>query len=119
MINRIIRIYTPFICSLFVLLNGVCFILELDNLDFVYALASISGSSILLVIYMYSVSRRMCIWYKLNLLTLLLTQVIGLMYDIMSIDVAIYLYSVTCLSILGIIFFLIYKVFYKTSYKEE
>ena len=119
MINRIIRIYTPFICSLFVLLNSVCFLLELDNLDFVYSLANISGSSILLVIYMYSVSRRMCIWYKLNLLTLLLTQVLGLMYDIMSIDVAIYLYSVTCLSILGIIFFLIYKVFYKTNYKEE
>nr|DAH96026.1 MAG TPA: hypothetical protein [Caudoviricetes sp.] len=45
------------------------------EISLINLLAAISGNSIIVVLYMFVTSMRMCIWYKLNLLCLLLTQI--------------------------------------------
>ena len=115
MMLRLIRIYTPFFCTLMALLNGVLFIKGETEIPAIHMLASVSGSSIVMVLYMFATSLRMCIWYKLNLLCLLILQLCGLMYNYYGIDASIYLWSVVLISGLGIIFFLMFKIFYRVT----
>lgn len=112
---RFIRIYTPFIITLFTLVNSVLFLINDDTIQFAYLLGIISGNSILLTAYMYCVSLRMCIWYKLNLLCLLLTQLSSLLYNYLEIDNVIYLWMIILLSSLGLICFLVFKHCYKVE----
>lgn len=112
---RLIRIYTPFICTLMVLLNGVLFMYEKQTLFFMNLLSSTTGYSIAVVLYMFATSMRMCIWYKLNLLCLLLVQICGLMYNCYEMDYSLYLWIVVLLSALGIMFFLIFRIFYNVT----
>ena len=112
---RFIRIYTPFIMTLFTFINAVIFLCEIDIPDIDYLFAIISGNSILLTAYMYSVSLRMCIWYKLNLLCLLLTQLLSLLYNYLEIDNVIYLWTIILFCSFGIICFLIFKKCYKVE----
>lgn len=112
---RFIRIYTPFIMTLFTFINAIIFLCEIDISDIDYLFAIISGNSILLTAYMYSVSLRMCIWYKLNLLCLLLTQLSSLLYNYLEIDNALYLWTIILFCSFGIICFLIFKRCYKVE----
>lgn len=112
---RFIRIYTPFIIALFTLVNSVLFLINDDTIQFAYLLGIISGNSILLTAYMYCVSLRMCIWYKLNLLCLLLTQLLSLAYNYLEIDNALYLWTIILFCSFGIICFLIFKKCYKVE----
>ena len=109
---RFIRIYTPFICTLAALLNGVFFLEGATDETFTYYLSAITGNSILVIGYFFSASTKMCIWYKLNLVCLALVQIIGLLYDCMDMSFTAYLLGVVLLSSLGIIFFLIFRIFY-------
>lgn len=112
---RFIRIYTPFIMTLFTLINALVFLYELDTPDIEYLFAIMTGNSILLTAYMYCVSLRMCIWYKLNLLCLLLTQVLSLAYNYLEIDNALYLWTIILFCSFGIVCFLIFKKCYKVE----
>lgn len=112
---RFIRIYTPFIITLFTLVNSVLFLINEDTIQFAYLLGIISGNSILLTAYMYCVSLRMCIWYKLNLLCLLLTQMLSLVYNYLEIDNALYLWTIILFCSFGIVCFLIFKKCYKVE----
>lgn len=112
---RFIRIYTPFIMTLFTLINALIFLCEVDIPDIDYLFATMTGNSILLTSYMYCVSLRMCVWYKLNLLCLLLTQLSSLAYNYLEIDNALYLWTIILLSSFGIICFLIFKRCYKVE----
>lgn len=112
---RFIRIYTPFIITLFTLVNSVLFLINEDTIQFAYLLGIISGNSILLTAYMYCVSLRMCIWYKLNLLCLLLTQTLSLAYNYLEIDNALYLWTIILFCSFGIVCFLIFKKCYKVE----
>lgn len=109
-IARLIRIYTPFTCTLMALLNGVYFMNGEAQGDFVYITSALTGNSIAVVVYMFATSLRMCVWYKLNLLCLLLIQILGLTYDYMGIEFSEYLLLVVLLAALGIICFLIFRV---------
>lgn len=100
---RFIRIYTPFICTIMALLNGVLFMKGATEISLINLLAAISGNSIIVVLYMFVTSMRMCIWYKLNLLCLLLTQICGLMYNYYDIDTSLYLWVVVLLSAMGVL----------------
>lgn len=112
---RFIRIYTPFICTIMALLNGVLFMRGATEISLINLLAAISGNSIIVVLYMFVTSMRMCIWYKLNLLCLLLTQICGLMYNYYDIDTSLYLWVVVLLSAMGVMFFLIFRIFYNVT----
>lgn len=112
---RLVRIYTPFICTLMALLNGVLFIGGVTELPSVYLLATLTGNSILVDIYMLVTSLRMCIWYKLNLVCLLAIQVSGLLYNYYMLDTSIYLWAVVLFAATGIVFFLVFRVFYNVT----
>lgn len=112
---RFLRIYTPFICTLMALLNGVLFMMGDAHGEFVYITSALTGNSIAVVLYMFCTSMRMCIWYKLNLLCLLLIQVLGITYDCLSMDFTTYLLAVVMLSMVGIICFLIFQMFYRVT----
>ena len=112
---RFLRIYTPFICTLMALLNGVYFISDYPMDNFAFLASALTGNSILLDIYMFITSLRMCIWYKLNLLCLLLVQMCGILYSYFDIDTSLYLWVVVLLSALGIICFLVFRVLYNVT----
>ena len=112
---RFIRIYTPFICTVMALLNGVLFMRGVTELPAIYLMATLTGNSVLVDLYMFVTSIRMCIWYKLNLLCLLLIQICGLMYNYLGIDTSLYLWAVVLLSATGILFFLIFRIFYNVT----
>lgn len=85
------------------------------EISLINLLAAVSGNSIIVVLYMFATSMRMCIWYKLNLLCLLLTQICGLMYNYYDIDTSLYLWVVVLLSTMGVMFFLIFRIFYNVT----
>lgn len=51
---RFIRIYTPFICTIMALLNGVLFMKGATEISLINLLAAISGNSIIVVLYIIS-----------------------------------------------------------------
>lgn len=114
-LRRLVRIYTPFICTIMALVNGVLFMKGVTELPTIYLMATLSGNSILVDAYMFSASTKMCIWYKRNLLCLLLIQVCGLAYDYYGISISLYLWIVVLLAAMGILFFLIFRLFYSVT----
>lgn len=112
---RAIRIYAPFICTIMALVNGVFFLNGNAKGDFVYLAAASTGHSIVVVLYFFAASRKMCIWYKLNLTCLLLVQICGLLYKYKDMPFTVYLYIVILISALGIFCFLVFRVFYKVT----
>lgn len=114
-IIRLIRIYTPFICTVMAFLNGVLFIKGVTELPAIYLMATLTGNSVLVDLYIFTTSMRMCIWYKLNLLCLVLIQISGLLYNYFDIDTSLYLWIVVLLSAMGIIFFLVFRIFYQVT----
>lgn len=74
---RFIRVYTPFICTIMALLNGVLFMGGESELPIVYLMDVLAGNSIIVDLYLFATSMRMCVWYKLNLLCLLSVQTGG------------------------------------------
>ena len=112
LLTRFFRIYTPFVCNLFTLLNGVFFLFGNAEGEFTRVTSALSGSSILVVLFMLSASTKMCIWYKTNLFCLMLTQILGLVYDNSDMEFAVYLWLVVLFCSLGLICFLVFRLLY-------
>lgn len=112
---RFIRIYTPFICTVMALVNGVLFMGGETEIPMIDLLSAISGNSVAVILYMFVTSMRMCIWYKLNLLCLLLIQICGLLYNYYDVDTSLYLWAVVLLAVMGMLFFLIFRILYKVT----
>ena len=110
---RVIRIYTPFICTITVLLNGVLFLSGITELSAVYLMATVSGNSILLDLYILATSRRMCIWYKLTVVLLLMVQICGLLYNHFDFKYSLYIWIVILLSLAGVLSFLIFRIIHR------
>lgn len=113
---RAIRIYTPFICALMALLNGVLFLRGVEATPLVYLIATFTGNSLLVDLFMLAASMRMCIWYKLNIFCLFMVQICGLLYNYMDIPTALYLWVTILFSIMGIISFLVFRIFYTVTH---
>lgn len=109
-LRRLIRIYTPFICSIVAIINGVIYLKGIDLPNFDYIMSETTGHSFLLVLYMLSTSKGMCIWYKLNLLCLLLIHVDGTIYYFSDMEFNSYCYGIIIISIIGLLFFLLYRI---------
>jgi len=113
---RFIRIYTPFICTIVTFIQALTLLTGVDEAwILVGSLASVFGNSMIIDLYFFSVSLRMCRWYKLNILSLFLTHVIGIVYDNGYIEDILYIYAVLCLTMFGIICFLIFRKFYEVK----
>ena len=109
-VRKLIRIYTPFICTLVVLIYGVLLLRDIKFPNADYIMSAVTGNSMLIVLYMWAVSKRMCIWYNLNLLCLMLVHVDGLIYYLSDMKLTHYCYSVILLATFGLISFIIYRV---------
>lgn len=107
---RLIRIYTPFICVLTSLIYGVMYLKGVTFENFDYIMSTMTGNSILMVLFMFSCSKTMCIWYKLNLLSLLLIHVTSILYFYTELPFTLYCYFVILLAAFGLISFIIYRV---------
>lgn len=79
-IRKLIRIYTPFVVTLCNLAYGVLFLKETLTDNEAFTLNVISGCSFSFVIYVWAASKHMCIWYKLNLLSMVLMLVDTVLY---------------------------------------
>lgn len=110
---KVIRIYTPFICTVTVLLNGVLFLGGITELSTVYLMATVSGNSILLDLYILATSRGMCIWYKLTVVLLLMVQICGLLYNHFDFKYSLYIWIVILLSLAGVLSFLIFRIIHR------
>lgn len=97
------------------LVNGVLFMRGITELPAIYLMATLTGNSVLVDLYMFATSMRMCIWYKLNLLCLLLIQISGLMYNYYNLDTSLYLWVTVLFAAIGIVFFLIFRIFYNVT----
>lgn len=115
LVVRFIRIYTPFICTLMALLNGVLFIEGHTSLPLIDLLSSVSGYSVVVVLYMFSASTKMCLWYKANLLCLLMTQICGITYNYLGFDQTLYVWVTTIVAALGVMFFLLFRIMYNVT----
>ena len=118
LILRAIRIYTPFICTFVALINGV--LLDKYGYEkvpdgFLFLSSSMAGNSIIVVLYFFSASMKMCIWYKLNLFFLLLNQIAGLFYYYNYVDFDRYTYLTILFSMAGVGCFLLFKMLYKVT----
>lgn len=109
-VRKLLRIYTPFICTLVALIYGVLLLMDIEFANADYILSAVTGNSIIVVAYMWATSKRMCIWYKLNLLCLLLIHIDGLIYFLSDMNFTPYCYSVILIATAGLIFFIIYRV---------
>ena len=110
-IERLIRIYTPFICALTAIIHGVLFLLEYRGLLY-NTLNEFTGHSILLIAYILSASRRMCKWYKITNCILLSIHVINILYihNYIEIDQFHLFIILWVMNIIALITFLIYRV---------
>lgn len=114
MLVKLIRIYTPFICTLVALINGVYFMRGGEENTFVFLSSALTGNSIIVDIYMIAMSFRMCFWYKLNIAFLMAVQVIGALYDCLELEFSVYLLIVVLLSTAGVMCFLIFRILHLT-----
>lgn len=115
---KFVRINTPFILSISTLLNTLYVLVGVVELPIIYLFANITGSSIIVDIYLLCTSRHMCFYYKMNIICLIIIHILGLFYSSFNINEVLYIYSVLVLSIIGIISFLVFKKKYKVCCKD-
>lgn len=116
MIRKLIRLYTPFICTFGCLINAASFLLNDDSL--ILPWAHLTGNSILIDIYMLCCSRKMCLWYKADVYCLLIIiQILGLLYNGFNIDETLYLFLVFVASLIGMITFFVFRVCYVVTHE--
>lgn len=108
-LRKFIRIYTPFIVTLANLIYGVYYLKETLTEDIAFCINVPFGCSFSFVIYAWAASKRMCIWYKLNLLCNLLMLVDTVAYYVIDdVDKTTYSYIFVLLATAGLVFFLIF-----------
>lgn len=114
MISRFVKLYTPFICSLISAIHGVLLLLKV-NTSFYWIASSLTGHSILLVLFMIIHSKRMCKWYKMTLYSMLSIHVLNLLTRLKIIERCDNIKISIVISVFAIITWLIFRVTYKTA----
>lgn len=80
MLQKFIKLYTPFICAIIASIHGVLFLLEIESNIFLRILSNITGHSLLLLYFVLIHSKRMCKWYKRSIYMLIYVHVINIAY---------------------------------------
>lgn len=86
---------------------------NIDEPLLIYSIANIISGSLIVDLYLFFTSLRMCFWYKANIVCLGLIHTSGLLYNAFGIDEVAYSQVVLALSIIGIISFIIFRIKYK------
>lgn len=114
MIKKFIKLDTPFICAIISTIHGVLLVNKVQT-SFYFIAQELTGNSILLLLYVLVHSKRMCKWYKLSIYSLLAIHVLNFAYHIKLIDVPVLLKLGICVNITSILFWLMFRITYKTA----
>lgn len=114
-VRRLFKIYTPFICAVFVIAHGWMYMTDSLSEQTKSLFSVIGGSSILLLAYMWFENYKMCVWYKATLAALLCVHVDSLLYYFTDMDADAYYYSTLVFALAGILFFVIFSLCYKVT----
>lgn len=108
-INRLIKIYTPFICAITAIIHGVLYFYDYRGIV-MYLMGEFTGHSILLILYILATSKKMCILYKLTNYLLLSIHIAYILYKFGYIESSYIIYISLIINILALICFLIYRI---------
>jgi hypothetical protein len=109
MISRLIKIYTPFICAVTALIHGVLSLCKYKGI--IYGILSeVTGHSILIIFYILATSKKMCVWYKITNLLLLLLHFFNFAYYANWITYDDILYGGVIINIIAILSFIAFRV---------
>lgn len=115
LIYKFVKLYTPFICAVISVIHGVL-ILNNVNSSVLRCIGDFTGHSMLVLLFIWIHSKRMCKWYKLSIIMLFLIHVMNITYYITGIiPIWIILYGGLILNIASVMCWLIFRVTYKTS----
>lgn len=119
------KLYEPFIYSLCLSIVSLTFsidyfhegelITQQDYEKRVLLMSLIGGCSLPTVIRIISYSSGLCFWYMTNVFCLLLNNVAGFMFYFDMFGYVVYMFMATGLSCIGVISFLVFKIFYRIS----
>lgn len=108
-IRKLIRIYTPFVCAVIVVLNGVLYFSGYKGL--LYRIFSeFTGHSFLVVAYMLACSSAMCKWYKITCWLLFASHIPNLMKYYGMLEMAHAYYLTVLVNVVSLITYLIYRI---------
>lgn len=108
-IKRLIRIYTPFICAVVAIIHGVLYLIGVTGC--VYAvLGNFTGHSILLLLYVLSTCKQMCVWYKRTVKLLIATHIVNILYYLGLFDINGVMYYSLVFNIFALLSFLLYRI---------
>jgi hypothetical protein len=108
---RFIRLYTPFVLSIMAGVNAIL-LSYVDNHNAVNYITNIVSGSILVDIYFISVSLRTCVWYKMNIVCLILIHITNIIYNEDLISKTMHLNIVTILSVISLIMMMLIRILY-------
>lgn len=106
---KLMRVYIPFVFTFATLIGLIVFMLTNIEPSFLFMASGVFGGSMLVDFYMFICSRRMCIYYKANIICLFVSHVINILYDYFCIDCTLYLSALIILMIVGVICFIIFE----------
>ena len=75
--KKFIKLYIPFITAVLVAIHGIAVVEEWDT-KFFSIFQNIIGSSVLYYYYVLIHSKRMCVWYKLSIKSLMLISILNI-----------------------------------------
>lgn len=116
---KLLRIYLPFILTFAALLNIVTVLFITQEPSFTLIMSEVFGGSIFIDLYLWICSRKMCFYYKTNIVCLFLTHVTNILYDYFLIDETIYLTTIIILLMIGAVCFIIFKRKYIIKFNKE
>ena len=114
--ERFIIMYVPFISSIMFFIHMILYVNEVQTI-FYNINADISGHSILWLWAFYIRSKTMCKWYKLSIITAMLSHVFNFMYYKNMIDIYVFMNLGMSIAIVSIILFVFFLITYRTSKK--
>lgn len=112
LLRKLIRIYSPFLCTIVVFIHGVRFFLDTLTESFLFNASVGTGFSFATVLYFIATSKNMCKWYKLNLRCLLGICICSVLHKYFYLSITPYFYATIVLSGIGIVFILLYLITY-------
>lgn len=106
---KLMKVYIPFVFTFSMLISVVIFAFTNVEPSFAFIIPGIFGGSILADIYMYICSRRMCIYYKMNIICLFISHIVNILYDYFCIDCTLYLSILIILTVISVACFIIFE----------
>lgn len=108
-IKRLVRIYTPFICAIMAIIHGVLYFYVYKS-SFYSIMNQCTGHSFLLIGYILSTCDKMCKWYKITCLMLMIVHVPNILYIYGLFTLDNVMYSSIIIGIISLLTYILYRV---------